>query len=98
MFNVIYRWRIHAGKESQFQKAWMEATHLIRDHRGGLGSRLHQCPDGSFLAYAQWPDQQTWERASSIPLPENTAMGQMKDAVASSEPPIQMTLLKDLFS
>lgn len=98
MFNVIYRWRIHAGKEEQFEKAWAEATQLIRSHRGGLGSRLHRCSDGSFLACAQWPDHPTWERASSIPLPENQAMLQMKDAIASSEAPLQMTLLQDLFA
>jgi heme-degrading monooxygenase HmoA len=98
MFNVIYRWKIHPGKEVQFEKAWAEATHLIRSYRGGLGSRLHRCLDGEFLAYAQWPDQQTWERASSIPLPDNQAMAQMKDAIASSETPIQMSLLQDLFS
>jgi len=96
MFYVIYRWKVHEGKEAQFAKAWAEVTQLIRDHRGGLGSRLHRCQDGMFLAYAQWPDQQTWERASSIVLPENQAMAQMKDSIASSEPMIQMTLLQDL--
>ena len=98
MFNVIYRWKLHPGKEAQFEKAWAEATHLIRSHRGGLGSRLHRCADGTFLAYAQWPDQAAWERSSGVPLPENQAMAQMKDAIVSSEVPIQMTLLQDLFS
>jgi heme-degrading monooxygenase HmoA len=98
MFNVIYRWKLHPGMEVQFEKAWAEATGLIRTHRGGLGSRLHRCSDGTYLAYAQWPDQRTWERSSNIPLPENQAMSQMKDAIASSEAPIQMNLLQDLFS
>jgi heme-degrading monooxygenase HmoA len=98
MFNVIYRWKLHPGKEAQFEKAWAEVTHLIRSHRGGLGSRLHRRSDGTYLAYAQWPDQQTWERSSSIPLPENQALAQMRDSIASSETPIQMNLLQDLFS
>jgi heme-degrading monooxygenase HmoA len=98
MFNVIYRWKLHEGKEEQFQKAWAEATHLIRAHRGGQGSRLHRCADGSYLAYAQWPDQETWNRSSEIPLPETSAFERMKDAVAASESPIQLTVLKDLLS
>lgn len=98
MFNVIYRWTIHAGKEAQFQHAWAEVTNLIRTHRGGLGSRLHRCADGSFLAYAQWPDRATWERSSRIALPENPATAQMRDAIASSEIPLQMSLIEDLFA
>lgn len=98
MFNVIYRWKIRSGKENQFEKAWIEATQLIRDHRGGLGSRLHHCQDGTFLAYAQWPDRETWEKSSSIPLPENKAIAQMIDAIISSEEPIPMTLAQDLFT
>lgn len=96
MFNVIYRWKLQPGKEDQFQKAWAEATALIRTHRGGLGSRLHRCTDGTYLAYAQWPDQKTWERSSNVPLPQSSAMDQMKDAIVSSEAPVQMSLLMDL--
>jgi len=96
MFNVIYRWKIQPGKEAQFQRAWAEVTHLIRTYRGGLGSRLHRCPDGTFLAYAQWSDQQTWERSSSIPLPDNSGIAMMKDATLSSEPPIKMEMIEDL--
>jgi len=98
MFCVIYRWKLHSGKEAQFEKAWAEATQLIRSHQGGLGSRLHHCSNGTFIAYAQWPDQQTWEQASNIPLPENQIMAQMKDAIASSEAPIQMDLLQDFLN
>jgi hypothetical protein len=96
MFNVIYRWKIHPGKEEQFKEAWIEATRLIREFRGGQGSRLHRCEDGSFLAYAQWPDQETWQRSSEVTLPDNSAFVRMKDAVASSEPPIPMTALENL--
>jgi hypothetical protein len=98
MFNVIYRWKIHPGKEAQFQQAWAEATHLIRTHRGGLGSRLHRCADGTFLGYAQWPDQQSWENSPSIPLPENSAFALMKEAILSSEPPVKMEMIEDLLS
>lgn len=96
MFNVIYRWRIHPGKEAQFQKAWAEVTELIRTDRGGLGSRLHRCDDGTFLAYAQWPSREAWEKSSRTPLPESRAVTSLKEAVASSEPPIPMMMIEDL--
>jgi hypothetical protein len=96
MFHVIYRWRVHEGKESQFEQSWAEVTRMIRAHRGGLGSRLHRCPDGTYVAYARWPDHDTWHRSGSIPLPDDGVVARMKEAIASSEPPIQMTAVADL--
>ena len=42
------------------ERAWQELTKLIRDERGGLGSRLHRCADGHYFAYAQWPSEHFW--------------------------------------
>jgi hypothetical protein len=44
-FAVIFRWRLHAGKEQQFRQAWERGTLLLMTNRGGLGSRLHQVED-----------------------------------------------------
>jgi hypothetical protein len=46
--------------ERDFEHAWLELTELIRDERGGLGSRLHRCADGYYFAYAQWPSELFW--------------------------------------
>jgi quinol monooxygenase YgiN len=97
MFNVIYRWKIHGGKEAQFEKAWAELTQFIRAKRGGMGSRLHRCSDGTFLAYAQWPDEQAWVRSSNVPLPDSQALAAFKASIESSEKPVSMMLLHDLF-
>ena len=59
-FCVIYRWRLVPGTEKQFQQAWEQLTHEIRTHAGGLGSRLHQADDGTWIAYAQWPSREAW--------------------------------------
>jgi len=32
-----------------------------------MGSRLHRSDTGSFIAYAQWPDQAAYEAASEWP-------------------------------
>lgn len=62
-FCVLYRWRVVPGKEQQFLGAWETVTREIRDHEGGLGSRLHRASDGTWLAYAQWRNREMWENA-----------------------------------
>ena len=61
MFAVIYRFTVHTGQDESFQEAWGELTNLIHRHEGSLGSRLHRESEGNYIAYAQWPDRQTWE-------------------------------------
>lgn len=63
MFVVIYRWHVKPGMEEHFREGWRRVTEtMYRDH-GSLGSRLHGNYDGTWLAYAQWPDRKHWERA-----------------------------------
>jgi heme-degrading monooxygenase HmoA len=63
MFVVVYWWRVKPGKEEQFREAWRRGTLEINRIYGSLGSRLHREADGRFVGIAEWPDQQTWERA-----------------------------------
>lgn len=63
MFAVIYRWRVIPGREAQFEAGWRAGTEAIRREFNGWGSRLHKAEDGVFVAYAQWPDRATWEKA-----------------------------------
>ena len=63
MFCVIYRWRVIAGRELQFEEGWAAGTTRIAAEFGGWGSRLHSAGDGLYVAYAQWPDKATWEKA-----------------------------------
>jgi heme-degrading monooxygenase HmoA len=60
-FCIVYRWKLFPGKESDFTQAWERLTQEIRDHGGGLGSRLHRSTDGTWVAYAQWPSEQAWK-------------------------------------
>ncbi|WP_420213798.1 antibiotic biosynthesis monooxygenase family protein [Janthinobacterium fluminis] len=57
MHAIYFRWKVTSGREREFERAWLELTQLIRDERGGLGSRLHRCADGHYFAYAQWPSE-----------------------------------------
>ncbi|HET7499448.1 MAG TPA: antibiotic biosynthesis monooxygenase [Kofleriaceae bacterium] len=63
MFAVIYRWKLVPGREALFEEGWRAGTEAIANELGGWGSRLHRGEDGYVVAYAQWPDRATWERA-----------------------------------
>lgn len=63
MFVVVYQFAVKPEHESQFVKAWLNTTKGIVLHKGGLGSRLHRDKAGSFIAYAQWPDEYTFQAA-----------------------------------
>ena len=63
MFAVVYRWRVIAGLEAQFEAGWRAGTERIAAEFGGWGSRLHKAGEGVYVAYAQWPDEATWKRA-----------------------------------
>lgn len=87
-FAVIYRWRLHVGMEDQFRRAWEAVTLGIKAERGGLGSRLHLADDGTWVAYAQWPDRETWERSRELGPLDESASTEMQEAVSKSFPPI----------
>jgi heme-degrading monooxygenase HmoA len=63
MFAIIYRWKLIPGREAQFEEGWKAGTAAIAREFGGWGSRLHRGEDGAVVAYAQWPDRATWEKA-----------------------------------
>lgn len=64
MFAVIYRWRVIPGLEAQFEEGWAAGTEAIRREFNGWGSRLHRAGEGLYIAYAQWPDEETWKDAT----------------------------------
>lgn len=97
MLVVLYKWKLKAGAEETFRKAWSEVTLAIKAHKGGLGSRLHRLEDGTWMAYAQWPNQEKWEASKSIPLPDHAdAINAMKTSIESSEQVVLMTVVDDL--
>ena len=89
-FAVIYRWRIRSGMEERFQQAWEAVTKSLKAERGALGSRLHRAEDGSWIAYAQWPTKDAWERSRDLGSLDPTATAIMQEAAEESLPPILM--------
>ena len=66
------------------------------EHAGGMGSRLHKTFEGTWLAYAQWPDRERWEQASVTTAEAQKAMDLMADAVEERLPHIELTPVADL--
>ncbi len=63
MYCVIYQFVVKAGSETQFENAWKGLTELIYEYEGSLGSRLHLSENGEYIAYAQWPSKDVFDKA-----------------------------------
>jgi quinol monooxygenase YgiN len=95
-FCVIYQFRVRPGMEGTFKQGWIRLTEAIRAKRGGLGSRLHLSEDGIWVAYAQWPDRETWERSRKESAADPEAMDMMISAVEHRLPPLLLEPQVDL--
>ena len=101
MFVAVYWWRVHPGKEAQFEQAWHRGTELITRIYGSYGSRLHRERDGRFVGYAMWPDEARWQAAMAVGMaydePETRA--RFVESIANSSgdrPAFLMTVIDDL--
>ncbi len=95
MFVAVYRWRLKPGMEDQFVDGWERVTGAIRRSCGSYGSRLHRCSDGTWLAYAAWPDAATRD-ACEHEEPEGHRL--MRDAVAEDFDDVLCTMVRDLLA
>lgn len=95
MFAIIYRWRVEPGKEEQFADAWARVTRSIHRSCGSYGSRLHRAEDGTWVAYARWPDAATREACEH---PDAEAERLMSDAAAEFLGATPMTVTDDLLA
>lgn len=101
MFIAVYRWRMKPGMEERFRDGWRRVTDSIYHHHGSLGSRLHREMDGSWVAYAQWPDRKHWEKAQQEgPVGDRGGLEMMRDSVENPDhlerPVLRMVVAEDL--
>ncbi|MEM7164722.1 MAG: antibiotic biosynthesis monooxygenase [Planctomycetota bacterium] len=95
-FAVVYRWTLAPEAEERFTAAWKVVTKEFRATQGGLGSRLHRNVDGSWAAYACWPDQQAWERAELTTPAAQAASEAMNEVTTSRSEPILLVPTEDM--
>lgn len=76
MFCVIYEFKIDENYTDEFKTIWHILTVEIKDHQGGLGSRLHQSVDQKnlYIAYAQWPTKEAWEKYAPLNTAKHEAL------------------------
>jgi quinol monooxygenase YgiN len=96
MFIALYRWKVKEGHEKNFRKGWHKRTEEIYQLAGSLGSRLHQAEDGTWVAYAQWPDRQTYDAARSVPVIDEEAREMFRESIEEAYPDIYMNVADDL--
>jgi heme-degrading monooxygenase HmoA len=101
MFCVIYEFEVNPMKENEFKKIWHQLTLLIKEFRGGLGSRLHKdtMKPNIWVGYAQWPSEDVWNN----PDPANEEnLAQLRDRLRETcidiRPVYQLDVVDDLLS
>ena len=94
MVVFLYKWKIKAGKEKQFEENWALVTEAILKECGSYGSRLHLSTNGEYFGYAQWPDIET---KSKCQLSEGSAAARnlMREAIEISFPDQTLTIKSD---
>lgn len=97
MFVAVYYFKTKAGKTDQFIKAWEELTKLIYQFENSLGSRIHKKSENEFIAYAQWPDKETWSNSGAkLPDSANEFRTMMKEACIEIRTEHELEMLSDL--
>ncbi len=94
MIVFLYRWRVKPGMAAQFIENWSIVTAHYRATCGSLGSRLHRGSDGIYYSYAQWPSQETREKA----VQDERAMAvyaTMQEAIEEAFPDVPLEIVAD---
>lgn len=96
-FIVIYSFQVHEGKTEQFIQAWKSLTELIYQFRGSLGSRLHKMSELEYIAYAVWPDRETFDDVTST-LPESATVYRetIRSSCSNIETKYELQIAEDL--
>ncbi len=94
---IVYRWKLHPGREDEFTAAWREVTLAIY-RRGSQGSCLHRDEAGEYWAYASWPSDEKRQACFSedSKLKVDQAIATMKDCVATRFDETKLTVVSDL--
>jgi heme-degrading monooxygenase HmoA len=96
MFAIIYEFEVKPGREAQLIASWSRVTDAIYAHRGSLGSRLHHAGGARYIAYAQWPSREVFERDVSLPPEFDEARAIMRDCCDSIITLRQLDVVADL--
>ncbi len=98
MLVALYEFKIKEHMNAQFEKNWALFTDAIYRCRGSKGSRLHTTKTkNTYVAYAQWPDEDTYFGDGEFPYTEEelVAREKMRESVQESKVLHMMDVLDD---
>lgn len=112
MYCVLYEFKVKPDKIDDFRRAWRIVTENVVQDYNSLGARLHESetashaeqshsgesPDNILIAYAQWPDYQSWQRGHVIIEEESKRMHVEKYLEEVPTVLMKMTVIDDLLS
>lgn len=97
MFSVIYSFDVKPDCVVPFITAWKKMTVLLYTREGSLGSRLHKVSETKYIAYAQWPDRETWQKEKpNLPKSANEYQRIMSESCKSIKTEYAMEMVEDL--
>ena len=99
MFCVVYEFEVTPNSENEFKKIWHDLTLIIKETRGGLGSRLHKDKSkrNIWIAYAQWPNETAWKKPAPHIEDRHVILGnRMKEICINIRIIYQLDVIDDL--
>ena len=97
MFSIIYSFDVKPDSIENFISAWKKMTVLLYTREGSLGARLHRVSVTKYIAYAQWPDQETWAKEKvNLPKSANEYQRIMSESCNKINTEYSMELIEDL--
>jgi len=95
LYCIIYRFTVRRGEETRFLAAWAEMTDAFIEFCHALGSRLHASLEQEYIAYAQWPSREAWEKAE-LPIDiQESAGSEMRACCESIETLFKLSPVDD---
>lgn len=99
MHVVLYRFEVKSGLEDQFLQAWNDLTQLIYTHENSRGSRLHKERGQTYIAYAAWPDKNTFKNAGdNLPESAEVVRKAMRKSCSAIEVLHELEVVSDLLA
>lgn len=96
MLSVVLEFDVIEGKEKDFIEAWTESTKVIYENFGSLGSRLHKSEHGPYIAYAQWPSSEVYEKSSEWPEHLVFFRNRMRSMLKTGQPKLLYKLITEV--
>ncbi|WP_052417569.1 antibiotic biosynthesis monooxygenase family protein [Cellvibrio mixtus] len=96
MLSVVLEFDVIDGKEQEFVSAWTECTKAIYENFGSLGSRLHKSEHGSYIAYAQWPNNEVYEKSGAWPAHLLQIRDRMRATLKEGKPTLLYKLMTEV--